>query len=370
MFYRDTWIQINLDHIHANINTLKKHCKKEVFCVLKANAYSHGDIQVAKEAKECGCPYVAVSSLDEAMALRNKHYDGNILILGYVRTHDVLVALQNNLTLTAISYEWIKELCRLNIDVSNLKVHLKIDTGMNRIGLKKINEIKEGLSLLLSKNINVEGIYTHYHSADSEDKTSCIKQRNWFHHILDTLDHDFLWIHSSNSDATLSFSDDRSNAVRCGLAVYGITSIPTTLALKPCFSLYSRISCIKEINANETVGYGATYQSKKKEIIATIPIGYGDGFTRANQGRFVAIDGHPYEIIGRVCMDQCMIKVDKMYKVGTIVEIIGEYIDIPTMAKQLHTIPYEILCVLNDRIPKVFIKNNEYIETSNPRLFE
>ncbi len=304
------------------------------------------------------------------MALRNKHYDGNILILGYVRPHDALVALQNNITLTAISYDWIKELCAIKSDLTNLKIHLKIDTGMNRIGMKKINEIQEGLALLLDKNIQVEGIYTHYHSADDEDKTKCIKQRTWFHHVLDSLNYDFQWIHTSNSDATLSFEDDRSNAVRCGLAVYGIACVPTQVALKPCFALYAKISCIKEINANETIGYGATYQSKKNEIIATIPIGYGDGFTRANQGRFVCIDGHPYELVGRICMDQCMIKVDKPYKVGTIVEIIGDYIDIPTMAKELNTIPYEVLCVLNDRIPKVFIKNNDYIETSNPRLFE
>lgn len=370
MFYRDTWIQINLDHINTNIKTIQEYTQKEIFCVLKANAYSHGDIQIAREAKECGCPYVCVSSLDEAMALRNKGFDGNILILGYIRSHDIAVAITNNITVTAVSLAWIKEICELTCDLTNLKLHLKIDTGMNRIGMKNINDITTGIQLLTNRNVHIEGIFTHYHSADSEDKSACIKQKNWFHHVLDTLDYPFQWIHSSNSDASLSFKDERSNAVRTGLAIYGIKGVECNIHLQPCLSLYSRISCIKKINPNESVGYGATYQSKKEEIIATIPIGYGDGFIRANQGRFVCINAHPYEIVGRVCMDQCMIKVDQMYPIGTKVEIIGDFIPVEQMAKELHTIPYEVLCILNDRIPKVFIKNGNFIETTNLRLSE
>lgn len=370
MFYRNTWAEINLDYFLNNVQILKQYTQKEVFCVVKANAYGHGDYHIAKEAQKAGCPYVAVSSLDEAMALRKQGYDGNILILGFVGIGDILVAKMNNITVTAVSLDWVGQLCAHYADLSGLKVHLKIDTGMNRIGIKKVDEIKQALALLLTKNVNVEGIFTHYHSADEEDKTKCIRQKNWFYHVLDSLDYSFRWIHTSNSDASLSFHDERSNAVRPGLALYGIKSVPSSLPLSPILSLSTKIICVKEVKKGETIGYGATYQCTKDEWIATIPIGYGDGFVRANQGRFVCIQGHPYEIVGRVCMDQCMIKLDRPYPVGTKVEIISAMISLNDMAMQLNMIPYEVLCLLSDRIPRVYLKDGDVIDTINIRIHE
>lgn len=370
MFYRNTWAEIDLDKLAHNINVIKEHTKKEVFCVVKANAYGHGDFHIASEAMKNGCQYVAVSSLDEAMALRKQGYTQAILILGYVSVGDVQVAIQEKITLTAISYEWVCELCDYDVDLTGLKIHLKVDTGMNRIGMKKVDQLQASLRMLIDKQVNVEGIYTHYHSADNDDKSLCQRQQHWFYHVLDSLEYDFKWIHTCNSDASISFHDERSNAVRVGLALYGIKSVDVKIDLQPILSLYTKITCIKEVKKNETIGYGATYQCHKDEIIATIPIGYGDGFVRANQGRFVCIDTHPYEIVGRVCMDQCMIKVDKMYPVGTKVEIISAYIPITQMAHELKMIPYEVLCLLSDRIPRVYLKGGDVIDTINIRIHE
>lgn len=371
MFFRKTWAEIDLDKFAHNVDVIKKHTGKQIFCVVKANAYGHGDYYIAKEAQALGCPYVAVSSLDEAIALRKQGYDGGILVLGYVSCDDLGIVLEEDITLTVVSYEWAMQLYeKSGLDVTGLKVHLKVDTGMNRIGMKNVAHVQEVLAKFIQRNINVEGIYTHYHSADEEDKAACIRQRNWFHMILDSLNHSFTWIHSANSDASISFDDERSNAVRVGLALYGVKNMDSTLALQPILSLYTKITCVKDVRKNETIGYGATYQCRKDEIIATIPIGYGDGFIRANQGRFVCIDGHPYEIVGRVCMDQCMIKLDKHYSIGTKVELISDYIPIERMAYELKMIPYEVLCLLSDRIPRVYLKNGMVIDSINNRIHE
>lgn len=367
MFYRDTWIEVNLDHFRHNLQQLKDVSKKDIICVVKANAYGHGDCQITKEAIAFGCPYIAVSSLDEALHLRHHFQDVAILVLGYVRESDVALAKENNITLTVPSFEWVQTICENN-SISGLKVHIKVDTGMNRIGIKKADEIEQAISLLKDKEVHVEGIYTHFHSADNKDKTSSLRQRDWFYHTLDTLSHEFSWIHCTNSDATLSIEDTRCNAIRVGLAAYGIACVPTTLSLQPLLSLYTKIVCVKKVNKKETVGYGATYTCLEEEYIATIPIGYGDGFIRNNQGRFICIGNTPYEIVGRVCMDQCMIRLKQdYYPVGTTVELIGEHSDLESMATQLQTIPYEVLCLLSDRIPRVYIKDKQVIDALDLR---
>lgn len=368
MFYRDTYSKIDLDTFQENLVKLQKKTNKQVFCVCKANAYSHGDYHIAQCAYENGSQYICVSSLDEAISLRRQSFKGNILVLGYVAAKDIQVVLDEDIAISVISKEWIEQVSYYKEDLSKLVVHIKIDTGMNRIGFKKLTDIEASFDMLLKLHIQIEGIFTHFHSADNKDKSSCEKQMHWFYGIVDKLDYDFKWIHTSNSDASLSFVDERSNATRIGLALYGIKSVETPLELRPVLSLYSTIVHIKEVKANETVGYGATYKCLNDSIIATLPIGYGDGFIRKNQGRFVCIDSHPYEIVGLVCMDQTMIRVDRLYKVGTSVEIIGEHIPITKMANELEMIPYEVLCLLNDRITKIIIQNGKEIDVINGRI--
>lgn len=369
MIYRDTWAQVDLDKFAHNIDVIKKHTGKEIFCVVKANAYGHGDIFIAKEAISLGCAYIAVSSLDEAIALRKQGVDSPILILGYVNPDDVHVVIKENITMTVVSLDWAERICSKK-KIDGLKVHIKVDTGMNRLGIKKLEEIKEAMQMLLEKGVEIEGIYTHFHSADNLNKKSCDRQKNWFYHILDSLNFDFKWIHTANSDTSISYEVERCNAIRPGLALYGIKCVESPLNLIPILSLYTRITCVKKVMPNETIGYGATYKAKKEEWIATLPIGYGDGFTRSNQGRFLCLDGHPCEIVGRVCMDQCMIRLNEERSAGEIVEIIGEHIGVEDMARELKTIPYEILCLFNDRIPRVFFKDKKMIGIQNNRMHE
>lgn len=368
MLYRGTYSEIDLDVFKENLNQIKLHTNKAVFCVCKANAYSHADYYIAKTAFENGCPYICVSSFDEAYSLRNQNFEGDILIMGYVDPESLEEIIRLQITISVFSYEWLSSIDPSKINMKALKVHLKIDTGMNRIGFKHLDEIQKAVALLKQMDVEMEGIYTHYHSADNKDKSSCVKQSNWFYRILDSIDHSFKWVHTSNSDATLSYQDERSNAVRVGLALYGIKSVESNVKLQPVLSLYSTITHMKKVMKGETIGYGATYTCPTDCFIATLPIGYGDGFLRKNQGRFVCVDTHPYEIVGRICMDQTMIRLDKSYPVGTPVEIIGEHISLIKMANELEMIPYEVLCLLSDRITKVIKQQGNVVAVVNKRI--
>ncbi len=365
MKYRDTWATINLDHLIHNYQVIKKYSNKKLFCVLKANAYGHGAVQTAKVLQSLQAAYVAVSSMDEALSLRNNGYTGPLLILGYVKKENIEQIIQENISVTLTSLAWLHEI--QDICIANLTIHIKIDTGMNRYGLKTIQEINEAMHILKKEKVNIEGIFTHYHSADQEDVGASERQKKWFYHIVDQLQYDFKWIHTCNSDATLHIKDERSNAIRIGLLLYGVRSLDIEIDVKPALSLYTKVANVKKIHKNETVGYGATYVAGKEEWIATIPIGYGDGFITRNQGRFVSVLGRPAQIVGKICMDLCMVRLIDSVDLNTHVEIIGPHISVEEMANQLQMIPYEVLCLLNDRIPRVFIKNDKKVEVINLR---
>ncbi len=362
MAYRNTYCKIDLDSFIHNYQLIKNDSQKEVFAVIKANAYGHGDLQIAKTADQLGCAYLCVSSLDEALHLRKHGISGGILVLGYVNPEYAMIAASNQITLTACSDEFVQALK----PIAGLKVHIKIDTGMNRIGFKRLDDVKKALQDLDALGIEVEGIFTHLHSADTNEASSK-QQLTYFYAVIDNLNRKFKWIHSGNSDTTILKLDQRSNACRLGLALYGIKDIKSDLALKPVLSLYSEIVHVKTIQANESVGYGATYQALHEEKIATVCLGYADGFIRKNQGRYVAVNGYPYEIVGRICMDQFMIRVDKDYPLGTPVEVIGENTSLAKMSNELDMIPYEVLTLLSDRIERKFYRDGKLVEVYDAR---
>lgn len=360
---RKTWLEINLDNFKKNCQYLIDHTNKKLIAVIKANGYGLGDRYLAKCAIDAGCSMLAVSSIEEALIVREVT-DKDILILGYVDPKEADYLKKYDISCAVVSLSWVKEL--INEDCKGVKVHLKVDTGMNRIGIKDKKELKEAYDLLVSHGVEVEGIFTHYACSDDLNSNFTNEQFAKFKEAYDYLNVPFKYIHCDNSDAAIDFKDDLTNAIRCGIAMLGYASNDKDLL--PVCSLYTQITNVKKVNKGETIGYGATYRLDDDEIIATIPIGYADGFIRRNQGRKVYVDGIYAPLVGRICMDQCMIKLPYMIDNRTKVELFGKHISLQLMAKELDTITYEILCNLSSRLTRIYILDGKKCMECNSRL--
>lgn len=376
-FYRDTWAEVDLDCIHANLTSIKKHLPQEVkmIAVVKANAYGHGDVQVAETALEAGAAYLAVAFMDEAIALRNKGITAPILVLGAARPEDIQVAAKFNITLTVFQQEWLEEALKHLGTNDNISFHIKVDTGMGRIGVRSVTELI-AVEQIISENaqFNLEGIFTHFATADELDETYMYQQLALFEGMISALKQKPSYIHSSNSAAALRFPKAYFNAVRIGIAMYGLTpslemekEIP--FQLKEAFSLRSRLVHIKKMQKGEKVSYGATYETDEEEWIGTIPIGYADGWIRKLQGQEVLVKGTKSPIVGRICMDQCMIHLPNEVPTGTTVTLIGaqenQFISVNEIAKKLETINYEIPCIIANRVPRLYKKGGKIIDLKN-----
>ena len=364
--FRESYLEINVDAYKSNIAYLKGLNDKKLIAVIKANGYGIIDYIAAKLAKDTGVDFFAVSSLSEALSLRDHDIkDENILILGYVPLEYLKLVKKRNLSIASVSKDYIYSIPLE--DLKGLKIHLKIDTGMNRIGLFK-DEVKEVLDYLIKHEANVEGIFTHYACSDEDSDFTQI-QYDRFKEILNSLDYNFKYIHTSNTDATINFNDEISSHVRCGLGLVGMSSYKSDL--RQAVSLYSNIINMKTIKEPSAISYGQHYKAQVGDHIATLPIGYADGVIRKNTGRHVYINGEYATIVGSICMDQMMIKTNKEYPINTIVEIFGEHISIFDMAKDLDTIVYEILTNLSDRLTRVYVDDkHEVVGIYTPRFNE
>lgn len=361
--YRKTWLEINLDAIHHNTKTIKEISQKKLIAVLKADAYGCNDTQIIATILDAGADMIAVSSLDEALALRYFGYLGKLLILGVVDTEQYKELIDHNISCAIPNLKWAMQLS--SYDLTGLKLHLKVDTGMNRIGFKDVMEAKQALQLLKNAHATVDGIFTHYHSADtSQDKT--MEQFETFKTFYQNLNEKFEWIHCDNSAASISFHEDFTNACRVGIFLYGIATDHKDL--QGAVALKTKVAMVKQVQSGETIGYGATYTTNSTQSIATIPIGYADGFLRRNQGRKVFVHGTYATIVGRICMDQTMIQVDDCVKEEDEVEIFGSHISIEEMANDLDTISYEIITNISDRVTRVYIQHGKVIKEFNPRF--
>ena len=354
--YRNTWVEINLDSIYNNVKIIKEYTGYDkLYAVVKANGYGHGDIEVAKVAIEAGATHLAVAFLDEAIRLR-KHFTCPILVLGYTDDSFFDVASKHDIALTITK--------EINFD-KPLKVHIKVDTGMNRLGVKSKTEYSKVVeSITKCKNVTLEGVFTHLATAGNDDilYNSQIKKLKEFE-VPKNL------IHVNNSAGMLAY-ENKYSAGRLGIAMYGLAPYKGLLPveLEQAFSFYSNIISLKKIAKGEAVGYGATYIADKEEYIATIPVGYADGWIRNNKGRDVSIKGKRYKIVGNICMDQLMILVDDTVQMGDTVALVNDDITIEEVSRDLGTINYEIVCSISDRVPRVFIRNSEIVKTNNYRF--
>lgn len=379
-FYRDTWAEVDLDAISENIQAIKRILPEEVhfIAVVKANAYGHGAVQVAKTAIQSGASYLAVAFLDEALALRDKGVNAPILVLGASRPRDVKVAVQHEITLTAYQYEWLLEARDFLEENQTLKIHLKIDTGMGRIGIRDRKEAKaiEGF-VKVDRRFSLEGVYTHFATADELDDSYLLEQYQKFQEMLMSFDEKPKLIHCSNSAAALRYPFALFNGVRIGIAMYGLSPSKEMepllpFSLKEAFSLHSRIVHVKRLEKGEKVSYGITYEAPCDEWIGTLPIGYADGWIRKLQGQEVIVEGKRAKIVGRICMDQCMIKLPHSVAIGTKVTLIGnqlnEFISSNEIAKKLETINYEVPCIISNRVPRIYLRTGKMVELQNPLL--
>lgn len=380
-FYRKTWAEIDLTALKENVRNMKRHIGEHVhlMAVVKANAYGHGDAQVAKAALAEGASILAVALLDEALSLRAQGIEEPILVLGAVPPEYASIATEKRIIVTGYSVGWLKDVLGfLGETEAPLEYHLKIDTGMGRLGCKTEEEIKEMMEMTeLSDKLNCTGVFTHFATADEKDTDYFDMQLDRFKELISPLPLDRLMVHSSNSAAGLRFREQLFNAVRFGIGMYGLapsTEIKDELPfrLREVFSLHTELTHVKKIKKGESVSYGATYTAKRDEWIGTVPVGYADGWLRRLAGTEVLIDGKRQKIAGRICMDQFMISLAEEYPVGTKVTLIGkqkdEWISVDEIAQNLQTINYEITCMISSRVPRMFLENGSIMEIRNPIL--
>lgn len=367
--YRPTWAEISLRAIEYNYNQVRRLVGKNVkmMVVVKANAYGHGTVEVSSVLERLGVDYLGVATTDEAVRLREYGIRTPVLILGSVLPNEVKAAVENDITLTLCSDELLGEIKKAVKHTGlKAKVHIKIDTGMGRIGIwheEALNFIK---NLSQDKDVIIEGIYTHFSSAGRDDFFTNY-QIEAFENLLNQLDGFDVRIplrHAANSIATVDFKRSHLNLVRPGLIIYGMYpkhTFPKLIKLKPAMSLKTRIAYIKETPPGRSISYGRTYITQKHTKIATLPIGYADGYERNLSNKAdVLVKGRRAPVIGKVTMDQTMIDVGhiKGVRIGDEVVLIGrqgrEEIRTEKLARLAGTIAYEVVCSISNRVPRVY----------------
>ncbi|MCL6585409.1 MAG: alanine racemase [Anoxybacillus sp.] len=379
-FHRDTWAEVDLDAIFHNVASLRAFLPEEtaIMAVVKANAYGHGDVQVAKTALEAGASHLAVAFLDEALALRQKGIHAPILVLGATRPEDIDLAAQQQISLTIFQQEWLEKAKQHHQSGLPVSFHLKMDTGMGRLGVKEEGETKRIVAVMDDHpHFSLEGVYTHFATADEIDTDYFSFQYETFLRMLEWLPYRPKWVHCGNSATSLRFPAKVFNIVRFGIAMYGLSP---SLAMKPylpftlkeAFSLHSRVVHVKRLLPGEKVSYGATYTAEQEEWVGTVPIGYADGWIRKLQNFRVLVNGKKVPIIGRICMDQLMIRLPSYVPIGTKVTLIGQQADekitMDEVAQYLDTINYEIPCTISYRVPRIFLRNKSIMEVRNAVL--
>ena len=381
-----TWAEIDLDALKYNFNNIKKSLKPNVrvMSVIKANAYGHGVIECAKTLLECGSDAFAVSSASEALELRHAGFDTPILILGVVGKEDFPSLIKNDITLNISDIKSAIALSQAAKKADKtVKIHIKADTGMSRLGFKTDGDLDRTVSDILEisrlTNIEIEGIFSHFACADEEDSGYTGMQLKRFCGLVDALEAKGLKIpikHIANSAAIIMYPETHFDMVRPGIILYGYYPSEfvdkDVISLKPVMSVKSRVTFVKEAEEGVGVSYGKVYITERKTKIATVPIGYADGYPRAllNRAKMEA-GGGLAPVIGRICMDQCMIDVTNVnnIEIGDEVTVFGNgKITADDMAKWLGSISYEVLCLVARRVPRIYteggriIKKVDYLE--------
>ena len=378
--YRDTWVEISLDHIKNNYLQFRQYVDPhtKIMAVVKADGYGHGAFEIAKTAIDAGADYLAVALLDEAIKLRLSGITQPILVLGYTPIRSVRAALIENITLTIFDHEVLDEvIVQSNLLCKTASIHLKIDTGMSRIGVTSGDE-----AIILAEkarnapHVCLQGIFTHFANADNENSALTYSQFKKFQAIVANLEHSGIYIpikHCCNSAATMKFPEMHLDMVRIGVALYGLYPNASLqkhiIQLKQAITFKTKIAAIKKVATSQAVSYGWTWKAKRESFIATLPLGYADGLSRllSNRGK-VLVHGKKAAITGRVCMDQTMIDVTDISdcKSGDEVTMFGHssssFQSVDQFAELMGTINYEVVCLIGKRVPRVYVSNRKMVE--------
>lgn len=372
-FLKRTWVEIDLDNALYNLNMIRSVCDRPLIAVIKANAYGHGAVEMARFYNENGIGAFAVSNIEEAIELRQGGVKGEILILGYTPVEFAGELAKNSITQAVFDYEYAQKLSSAAKD--EIKIHIKLDTGMGRIGLDCRTDMAECLdevhSIIELPNLKFCGIFTHFSSADSPEKADAEyveKQYGLFKSTVDVLKSEGLKFtaHCCNSAGIMLHPDKLCDAVRPGIILYGLAPSDTVtlpVNLRPLMTLKTTVAMVKDLEKGAAVSYGRTFVSDRDMRVATLPIGYADGYLRSLSGKAeVLIKGKKAPVIGRVCMDQMMIDVTDIKDVaeGDEVVLFGECgMTANELAAEADTIGYELICGIARRVSRVYIKDKK-----------
>lgn len=377
------WAEVNLDHLIHNLKQIRQHVGEEtkIAAVVKANGYGHGALEMADTLLSHGADMLAVSSINEAVEIRKQNPKAQTLVLGYTPTENIEEAIKHGVIQTIYSYEQGMAYSKVAEKIGmGMSIHIKIDTGMNRIGFQPNEEtIKEIIKIYQLPNIKINGIFSHLACADEADKTFSYWQYEQFLEFVEILKENDIKIpmkHISNSAAIMDMPDMNMDLVRPGIILYGLYPSnevkKDVLNLKPVMSFKTRISHIKTLSKSGGISYGLKYQGQKGQKIATIPVGYADGYTRllSNKGHAI-VKGEKVPVVGTVCMDQCMLDVSQIQDVRAGDEVLlfggdsSSSISTEEVAECIGTINYETICMVGRRVPRIYIKNGEIVKITD-----
>ena len=378
-----TWAEIDVDALISNIKEIRKITNPDalLMAVVKADAYGHGVSECASILLKNGADFLAVAECDEAIQLRRNGIDAPILILGASFDEEIDDIVNFDITPTVFEYSFAKKIsdCALKKG-KTVKIHIKIDTGMSRLGylagVCDSEVVDEIIKISHLPCIEIEGIFSHLSTADEKNTEYTMLQFERFMTLCNMIEQSGLLIpikHIANSAAIMNYPNMHLDMVRAGIILYGLYPSEdvdkSKLKLKKVMTLKSRITHIKEVSDNRGVSYGKTYITDGRTKIATVPVGYADGYTRMLSGKAkMLVTSQPVEVIGRICMDQCMIDVTNVHNINIGDEVIifgADTVTADTLSSWLGTINYEIVCMISKRVPRIFIENGRMVKTLN-----
>ncbi|MFZ5989913.1 MAG: alanine racemase [Bacillota bacterium] len=382
--FNRAWAEVSLDNIAHNVREIRRITDKrtEIMGVVKADAYGHGVMEVTKTLLENGVSRLAVSMLDEAIQLRQNGIDVPILILSYTDPRRAEEIIQNDVTQTVFSHDLAEALSEAAVKLNkSVKIHIKIDTGMTRVGfMPGYSAVKNVVRISKLPKVIIEGLFTHFASADERDKSYTHMQFERFMSIVNELNRIGVYIpvkHVCNSAGIIEFPEMHLNMVRPGIALYGLYPSDEVdkarIELRPAMTLKANIILVKDVEKDTCISYGRIFKTKRDSRIATLPIGYADGYTRLLTGKGnVLVNGQLVPIVGKICMDQCMIDITGVngdVDVGDEVVLFGRQngseIKIEDIAQNIGTINYEVVCIIGKRIPRVYWKDGKLYNVLN-----